>query len=408
MRKLEVLSPAGDMDRLITAVRYGADAVYLAGTSFGMRAAAGNFTPDELREAMAYARSNGVRVYVTCNTVPNESEIGSVPEFLELLEDISADGVIVTDIGVMSMCRRYAPHVDMHVSTQAGVMNSETAKAFYDLGAKRAVLAREMSLADIAKLRSEIPGDMEIEAFCHGAMCVSFSGRCLLSNYLTGRDANRGECAQPCRWKYYLVEEMRPGEYMQITEDNGTFIFNSRDMCMIDHVREMYDAGISSIKIEGRTKSSYYVASVTSAYRHAADAAQNGTELDRIWRDEVYKVSHREYSTGFYYGYPGQYTKDSEYYSDYDVAAVVDSCDEDGSAVLHQRNRFFPGDELELLMPGMDPLAFTAGEIRDAEGVPVDAARHADMELHMTLPVQVPEGSFLRKKRSPEQPESEQ
>ena len=408
MRKLEVLSPAGDMDRLITAVRYGADAVYLAGTSFGMRAAAGNFTPDELREAMAYARSNGVRVYVTCNTVPNESEIGSVPEFLEFLEDISADGVIVTDIGVMSMCRRYAPHVDMHVSTQAGVMNSETAKAFYDLGAKRAVLAREMSLADIAKLRCEIPSDMEIEAFCHGAMCVSFSGRCLLSNYLTGRDANRGECAQPCRWKYYLVEEMRPGEYMQITEDNGTFIFNSRDMCMIDHVREMYDAGISSIKIEGRTKSSYYVASVTSAYRHAADAAQNGTELDRIWRDEVYKVSHREYSTGFYYGYPGQYTKDSEYYSDYDVAAVVDSCDEDGSAVLHQRNRFFPGDELELLMPGMDPLTFTVGEIRDAEGVPVDAARHADMELHMTLPVQVPEGSFLRKKRSPEQPESEQ
>ena len=201
MRKMEVLSPAGDMDRLITAVRYGADAVYLAGTSFGMRATAGNFTPDELRQAMRYAHTRGVRIYVTCNTVPNESEIGAIPEFLELLEDVSADGVIVTDIGVMSMCRRYAPHVEMHVSTQAGVMNSETAKAFYDLGAKRAVLAREMSMADIAKLRSEIPDDMDIEAFCHGAMCVSFSGRCLLSNYLTGRDANRGECAQPCRWK---------------------------------------------------------------------------------------------------------------------------------------------------------------------------------------------------------------
>ncbi|MBR2740697.1 MAG: U32 family peptidase [Oscillospiraceae bacterium] len=399
MRKMEVLSPAGDMDRLITAVRYGADAVYLAGTSFGMRATAGNFTPDELRQAMRYAHTRGVRIYVTCNTVPNESEIGAIPEFLELLEDVSADGVIVTDIGVMSMCRRYAPHVEMHVSTQAGVMNSETAKAFYDLGAKRAVLAREMSMADIAKLRSEIPDDMDIEAFCHGAMCVSFSGRCLLSNYLTGRDANRGECAQPCRWKYYLVEEKRPGEYMQISEDNGTFIFNSRDMCMIDHVKEMYDAGISSIKIEGRTKSSYYVASVTSAYRHAVDAAEKGTELEQIWKDEVYKVSHREYSTGFYFGYPGQYTKDSEYYSTYDVAAVVDSCDETGNAVLHQRNRFFPGDELEILMPGKESVTFTAGEIRDSEGSIIEAARHADMELHMSLPVPAPQGSFLRKMR---------
>ena len=387
------------MDRLITAVRYGADAVYLAGTSFGMRATAGNFTPDELRQAMRYAHTRGVRIYVTCNTVPNESEIGAIPEFLELLEDVSADGVIVTDIGVMSMCRRYAPHVEMHVSTQAGVMNSETAKAFYDLGAKRAVLAREMSMADIAKLRSEIPDDMDIEAFCHGAMCVSFSGRCLLSNYLTGRDANRGECAQPCRWKYYLVEEKRPGEYMQISEDNGTFIFNSRDMCMIDHVKEMYDAGISSIKIEGRTKSSYYVASVTSAYRHAVDAAEKGTELEQIWKDEVYKVSHREYSTGFYFGYPGQYTKDSEYYSTYDVAAVVDSCDETGNAVLHQRNRFFPGDELEILMPGKESVTFTAGEIRDSEGSIIEAARHADMELHMSLPVPAPQGSFLRKMR---------
>lgn len=399
MIKMEVLSPAGDMDRLITAVRYGADAVYLAGTSFGMRAAAGNFTSDELRQAMRYAHTRGVRIYVTCNTVPNESEIGAIPEFLELLEDVSADGVIVTDIGVMSMCRRYAPHVEMHVSTQAGVMNSETAKAFYDLGAKRAVLAREMSMADIAKLRSEIPDDMDIEAFCHGAMCVSFSGRCLLSNYLTGRDANRGECAQPCRWKYYLVEEKRPGEYMQISEDNGTFIFNSRDMCMIDHVKEMYDAGISSIKIEGRTKSSYYVASVTSAYRHAVDAAEKGTELEQIWKDEVYKVSHREYSTGFYFGYPGQYTKDSEYYSTYDVAAVVDSCDETGNAVLHQRNRFFPGDELEILMPGKEPVTFTVGEIRDSDGSIIEAARHADMELHMSLPVPAPQGSFLRKMR---------
>ncbi|MBR5071519.1 MAG: U32 family peptidase [Oscillospiraceae bacterium] len=399
MGKLEVLSPAGDMDRLITAVRYGADAVYLAGTSFGMRAAAGNFSDEQLREAIGFAHSNGVKAYVTCNTVPNETEIPQLPAFIELTADAGADGLIVTDIGVMAMCRRYAPKVDIHVSTQAGVMNSATANAFYDLGAKRAVLAREMSLADIAKLRSEIPSDMEIEAFCHGAMCVSFSGRCLLSNYMAGRDANRGECAQPCRWRYYLVEEKRPGEYMQISEDNGTFIFNSRDMCMIDHVREMYNAGISSIKIEGRTKSSYYVASVTAAYRHAADAAQEGRELGQVWRDEVYKVSHREYSTGFYFGEPGQYTKDSEYHSTFDVMAVVDSCDEEGNAVLHQRNRFFPGEEVELLMPGSEPVTFPAPEMTDSEGLPVEAARHADMELHMKLPVIAPEGSFLRKKR---------
>lgn len=399
MRKLEVLSPAGDMDRFKMAVRYGADAVYLAGKSFGMRSAAGNFSDEELREVLSLAHANGVRVYVTCNTVPTEDEIGSIPVFLELLEDVGADGVIVTDIGVMGMCRRYAPHVEIHVSTQAGVMNSATANAFYDLGAKRAVLAREMSLKDIEKLRKEIPSDMDIEAFCHGAMCVSFSGRCLLSNYMTGRDANRGECAQPCRWKYYLMEEKRPGQYMQIFEDNGTFILNSRDMCMIDHVKEMYDAGISSIKIEGRTKSSYYVASVTAAYRNAVDAAIQGRELPEIWREEVDKVSHREYSTGFYYGYPGQYTSNSDYMSSYDVIAVIDSCNKEGDAVMHQRNRFFPGDEVELLMPRREPISFRIGEMTDSEGMPVEAARHPDMELHAKLPVEAPEGSFLRKRR---------
>ena len=398
-RCLEVLSPAGDRDRMNMAIRYGADAVYLAGKSFGMRSAAGNFDNDELRDAIRYAHDNSVKVYVTCNTVPRQDEALQIPEFLETLESVHADGVIVTDIGVMAMCRKYCPNVEIHVSTQAGVMNSETAKAFYDLGAKRAVLAREMTLKEIEKMRNEIPQDMDIEAFCHGAMCMSFSGRCLLSNYLTGRDANRGECAQPCRWRYYLVEEKRPGEYMEISEDGGTFILNSRDMCMIDHVKEMYDAGISSIKIEGRTKSSYYVASVTAAYRHAVDAAMRGEELSDIWKQEVGKVSHREYSTGFYFGYPGQYTKNSEYISTFDVIAVVDSCDEGGNAVMHQRNRFFPEDEVELLMPDHDPVSFVIGEMLDAEGNAVEAARHADMELHVKLPVRASQGSFLRKRR---------
>ena len=387
------------MERLKMAVRYGADAVYLAGKSFGMRSAAGNFSDEELRDAVVFSHGKGTRVYVTCNTVPTQDEISEIPPFLELLQDIGTDGVIVTDIGVMGMCRKYAPGVEIHVSTQAGVMNSSTANAFYDLGAKRAVLAREMTLEDIEKLRREIPSDMDIEAFCHGAMCVSFSGRCLLSNYLTGRDANRGECAQPCRWKYYLMEEKRPGQYMPVFEDNGTFILNSRDMCMIDHVREMYDAGISSIKIEGRTKSSYYVASVTAAYRNAVDAAMEGRELPEIWREEVDKVSHREYSTGFYFGYPGQYTSNADYMSSYDVMAVVDSCDENGNAVMHQRNRFFPGDEVELLMPGREPVSFRIGEMTDCEGETVEAARHPDMELHAVLPVIAPEGSFLRKRR---------
>jgi len=399
-KRLEVLAPAGDMEKLIMAVTYGADAVYMAGESYGMRAAAGNFSPAAIRDVVAYAHEHGVRAYVTCNTIPNDREMRELPAFLELLEDAGTDAVIAADLGVLNACRKYAPHAAIHVSTQAGVMNSDTAKAFYDLGASRVVLAREMTLTDIAEMRRSIPEDLEIEAFCHGAMCVSFSGRCTLSNYLTGRDANRGQCAQPCRWKYHLMEEKRPGELFEITEDNGgTYILNSRDMCMIDHVPALLEAGVTSLKIEGRTKSSYYAAAVTHAYRHAADAAMAGVPMDPLWSREVYKVSQRPYSTGFYFGEPGQYTADACYFSESDVVAVVESCDEAGNAVLSQRNRFFSGDELELLMPGHAPLGFVAGGMTDKDGQSVSAASHPKMELHTTLPVCAPRNSFLRKAR---------
>jgi putative protease len=399
-KRLEVLSPAGDMEKLMMAVDYGADAVYLAGDSFGMRAAAGNFGPEAIEQAIALCHRRGVLVYVTCNTIPNDEEMARLPAFLERLEQAHADGVIVADLGVFSACKKYAPHVALHVSTQAGVMNSDTARAFYDLGASRVVLAREMSLEQIGALRARVPQELELEAFCHGAMCVSFSGRCTLSNYLTGRDANRGQCAQPCRWKYHLVEEKRPGEYFEITEDKGTYIMNSRDMSMIDHIPDLLAAGVTSLKIEGRTKSSYYVAAVTNAYRQGADAALAGQPLDPRWAQEVYKVSHRPYSTGFYFGQPGQYTPEACYFSESDVMAVVESCDETGMAVLSQRNRFFPGDQVELLMPGRLPVVFTAGQLWDEAGQPLPDTRHPRMMFRMQLPEAAPPRSFVRKMRT--------
>ena len=325
-KRPEVLSPAGDREKLRMAAAYGADAVYLAGPGYGMRAGAGTFGPEDMAWAVGYCHDRDVKVYVTVNTIPTDQQMDALPEYLESLESAGTDGLIVSDLGVLALVKRYAPHAAVHISTQAGVLNAGTARMFHDLGASRVVLAREMSLPQIAELRARVPAEMELEAFCHGAMCVSFSGRCVLSNYLTGRDANQGACAQPCRWKYHVVEEKRPGEYMEITEDGGTYLYNARDMCMIDHVPELLAAGVSSLKIEGRTKSAYYAAAVTGAYRHAVDAALAGEPLDPIWRDEVMAVSHRPYSTGFYFGQPGQYTGDACYFSRYDVMAVVEAC----------------------------------------------------------------------------------
>lgn len=397
--KTELLAPAGDMERLVMALHYGADAVYLAGSEFGMRAAAGNFDENGIRAAVGLCHAKGVSVHVTCNTLPREHELSRLPAYLEFLNTTGADALIAADLGVIALAKKYAPDLKLHISTQFGIVNSETCKAVFDMGASRAVLARELSLEEIREIRRNSPKELELEAFVHGAMCVSFSGRCLLSNYLANRDANRGECAQPCRWKYHLVEEKRPGEYFEIAEDNGTYIMNSNDLCMISHLPELIDAGITSFKIEGRTKSAYYVSAVTNAYRHALDAAEQGRLPEKIWIDEIEKVSHRKYSTGFYYGYPGQYypSNDCIYFAAADVCAVVESCGDDGSAVLTQRNKFSVGDPVELLTNDSEPIPFTVTGLWNGEGEEISSAPHPMMALHMKLPRACSPLSLLRK-----------
>jgi len=397
--ELELLSPAGDYERLVMAVQYGADAVYLAGREFGMRAAAANFDNDTLIRGVEYAHRAGVRVYVTCNTLPREDELQRLPEYLAFLQSAGVDALIIADLGVLSLAQKYAPHVKKHVSTQLGVVNSATANFLYEQGADTVVLARELSLDEIRQIRVNTPKDLRLEAFVHGAMCVSFSGRCLLSNYLADRDANRGQCAQPCRWKYHLVEETRPGEYFEISEDKGTYILNSNDMRMIEHLPELIDAGITSFKIEGRMKSAYYTAIITNAYRHAIDAALLGEPLDPVWIAETEKVSHRNYSTGFFFGYPGQHYGSSSYSQTADIVAVVESCDEEGNALLTQRNRFFAGDILELMNPDTVPVSFRADHLTDEDGQEIPDTHRAMMPFRMKLPMPVPPFTIIRKSR---------
>ena len=395
--KPELLAPAGDMERLKMAVLYGADAVYLAGTDFGMRAFTGNFTPEELRAAVAFAHSHGVRVHCTINTMPRNDEIVRLPEHLELLNDAGVDALIVADLGAFTLAGKYAPGCQRHISTQASICNYETARAWYDLGASRVILAREVGLEEIRAIREKTPEDLEIEAFVHGAMCVSYSGRCLLSNYMTGRDSSRGACAQPCRYQYALMEEKRPGEYFPIEEDaRGTYILNSRDMCMIDHLDDLCAAGLSSLKIEGRAKSAYYAAIVTGAYRHCLDDAAAGRAIDPVWRDEVEHVSHRPYSTGFYYGPPGQYYANSRYVREWQVVALVMDCDAEGNAALSLRNKFRAGDIVELVGPNLRPFAMTVPEMTDGEGAPLEEPRTPQMTFHMKLPRAVPPYTLVR------------
>ena len=400
-KNIELLAPAGDMERLKMALAYGADAVYLAGTAFGMRAYAGNFSREELFEAVRLAKDKGAGVHVTINTMPRNDEVRALPEWLETLEEAGVTAVIVADLGAFRLAQRYAPHVQKHISTQASISNYETATAWYELGASRVILARECSLNEIREIRAKTPKELEIEAFVHGAMCVSYSGRCLLSNYMTGdsrRDSNRGACAQPCRYHYALMEEKRPGEYFPIEEDGkGSYILSSRDMCMIDHVGELMEAGLDSLKIEGRAKSAYYAALVTGAYRHAIDAAAAGTPLDPVWRDEVEKVSHRHYSTGFYYGEPGQYTQSSRYIREWQIVGIVEDCAGDGTAVVSLRNKFRAGDALELVGPDLRPVAFSAPEMTTLEGEPMEEPKTPQMRFRMKLPVQAPPLSILRR-----------
>ena len=404
--KPELLAPAGDMERLEAAVRYGADAVYLGGTVFGMRAGPANFTDDELHKAVEYAHSHGVKVYLTCNVLPRNDELEMLPNFLINAASAGVDALIISDLGVLEYAKKYAPDTEIHISTQSGIVNYAAANAFYKLGAKRVVTARELKMSEIRTLRENIPSDMDIECFVHGAMCVSFSGRCLISNYLVNRDANRGECAQPCRWNYRLVEEKRPGQYFPIGEDEGgTYILNSKDMCMIEHIPEMIDAGITSFKIEGRAKSAYYVAVVTNAYRMAIDAYFDNPAPDykpEQWiLDEMHKVSYRDYCTGFFYDDPSENAQVSYkggYNREWDVMAVVEKW-EKGVAYCSQRNRFFEGDELECMVAGKKPFTVKALNLRDAEGEAIDSTRHPMMNFTFECETPLESQTLLRKQR---------
>lgn len=397
-KKPELLSPAGDMERLRMAVLYGADAVYLAGTSFGMRAFAGNFPDEDLPKAVRFAHEHGVRVHVTVNTMPRCDELAALPAHLERLDDAGVDALILADLGAFTMAGKYAPHCDRHVSTQVSVANDACAAAWYDLGAKRVVLARELSLEEIRTIRARTPKELELETFAHGAMCVSWSGRCVLSNYMTGRDATRGACAQPCRYRYALMEEKRPGEYFPVFEDGkGAYILNSRDMCMIDHLGDLIDAGVDCLKLEGRAKSAYYAAIVTGAYRHCLDDAFAGRPIDPVWRDEVEHVSHRVYSTGFYYGEPGQYTEDARYIRTSQVVALVTACDKNGMATLRLRNKFSVGDRVELVGPDLKPFSLTVSALYDEFGAECSEIRTPEQVFQMPLSRQIPPYSLLRR-----------
>ncbi len=393
MRKTELLIPAGSLEVLKVAVLYGADAVYLGGEAFGLRAKAKNFTDEEIREGIAFAHSRGVKVYITANILAHNRDLEGVEAYFEELKDMGPDALIISDPGVFSIARRVCPEIDIHISTQANNTNYGTYLFWWNLGAKRVVSARELSLEEIRQIRERIPEEMEIESFIHGAMCISYSGRCLLSNFLTGRDANQGACTHPCRWKYSLVEETRPGEYFPVTEnDRGTFIFNSKDLCMIEHIPEMMEAGIDSFKIEGRMKTALYVATVTRAYRLAIDACMRDPEEYRknmAWyREEIGKCTNREFTTGFYFGKPGpdsQIYENSTYITGSVYLGRVDSVDGEGRCRLEQKNKFSVGENLELMKPDGRNIPVTVRGIWDEEGNPQDSCPHARQVIDVDL-----------------------
>ena len=407
MRNIELLSPCGDFERLKLALKFGADAVYLAGEMFGMRTNPSNFSADELKKAVELAHSLGKKVYLTCNTLPRNEEIEKLPEFLKYAQDIGIDAFIIADIGVMALAKKYAPNVDIHMSTQVGIVNYQTANTLYEMGASRIVTARELSLDEIKTIRDKTPSDLEIEVFVHGAMCMSFSGRCILSDYMTHRDANRGDCAQPCRWKYHLVEETRPGQYFPINEEkNGTYIFNSRDLCMIEHIPELVNAGVDSFKIEGRAKSEYYTAIVTYAYRNAIDEylknPSNDFKVPQWILDEMEKMSHREYTTGFNFGpiKNGQVTDTGGYIRNWDVCALFKEY-KDGRLVVSQRNRFFEGDELEVVEPNKKPYKLVVADLyNEDDEEKVDVANKATNTYSFKCDIPISSDAIFRRQRT--------
>ncbi len=400
----ELLSPAGDLTRLKAAVDFGADAVYLAGEEFGMRTAAANFSREDLKSAVEYAHNHNVKVHITCNTVPHNSEMERMPEYLEYLNNIGVDAIIASDIGTMELVKKYAPDVELHISVQSGIVNYHSANAFYNLGAKRVVLARELSLDEIAEIRAKTNPKLELEAFAHGAMCVSFSARCLLSSYMTGRDANRGDCAQPCRWSYALMEEKRPGQYFPVEETKqGTYILNANDLCMAPHLNKMIAAGVDSIKLEGRAKSHYYTAAVTNAYRIALDSIDLNTlhnwNLPDAAAEELNKISHRVYSTGFYFGVPenSQTYENAGYVRDYAVAAIVVGY-EDGCVLCEMKNKFALGTEFDCLEPRSIPFSFKVESMFNEKGESIDVASHPTMIVKIPFEREIKAGALLRMK----------
>ncbi len=382
MNKIELLAPAGNLEKLKTAIIYGADAVYIGGEAFSLRAKADNFTYEDMKEAVEFVHSRGKKIYVTVNIFAHNEDIERMPEYIKTLEEVGIDAVIVSDLGIFSIVREVAPNLEVHVSTQANNTNYKTAELWHKLGAKRIVLARELSMKEIKVMREKMPEDMEIEAFVHGAMCMSYSGRCLLSNYMTGRDANRGACSHACRYKYHLVEEKRPGEYFEITEDErGTYIMNSHDLCMIEYIPELIESGIVSFKIEGRMKSSYYVASVIKAYRMAIDAYladKENYKFDPKWMEEVSRSSHREFSTGFYYGKPRkQILSTATYVRTHDIMGLVLDYDKETKiATIEQRNKVFKGEQVEVLSPKDDNYVLTLDHIWNENGEELEDAPH--------------------------------
>ncbi len=407
MNKPELLAPAGDLEKLKIAVMYGADAVYFGGEGFSLRAGAGNFTLEELKEGIKFAHSHNVKCHMTLNFFAHNEDIGPFINYLKSVKDLGIDAFIAADPGVIDMILEIIPDAEIHLSTQANMTNYRTAKFWYNRGVKRLVLARELNLDEIKEVRQNIPDDMEIESFVHGAMCISYSGRCLLSNFMIERDANRGMCAHPCRWKYALVEEQRPGEYYPIEEDDrGTYILNSKDLCLIEHIPELVKSGISSFKIEGRMKSVFYVAAVVSAYRKAIDSYFNDTENYKFnfkWMDELCKVSHREFTTGFYFHTPDnkdQNYRTSQYTREYSFVGIVKSYDEaTGMATVEQRNKMVLGDEIEVFGPNTDFFVQDIKKMYNEEGEAIESAPHPQQILKIKMKNPVKPFFMIRKRK---------
>ena len=404
MQRPELLAPAGSLEKLKFAFLYGADAVYIGGEAFSLREAAENFSMEEIGEGIQYAHDRGKKVYITANILPHNQDLHGFSHYIKQVAELGADAVIVSDLGLFSMVQEAAPELPIHISTQANNVNYASAQMWHKLGAKRVILARELSLAEIAEIRENTPEELELECFVHGAMCISYSGRCLLSNYMTGRDSNLGACAHPCRWKYYLMEEKRPGEYFPVEEnDRGTFLFNSKDLCMIRHIPELIRAGITSFKIEGRVKSEYYVATITKAYRDAIDGYFAHQPFQEQWAKELEKVSHREYTTGFFFGKPDanqQIYTTSSYKRIYDIVGIVERYDENsGMLEVSQRNKFFVGDEIELLKPKGAFETIRVEKMLDEKGNQIESCPHAMQKIKIPCDIVCEPNTILRKKK---------